>query len=699
MRKLDYISATYTEAQKEAMRVYKRPFIDRLNNQDIIAFFNLEKSRVSGYNCPICNSGRGKHGTGAEVTKDRRRLTCFAGGHFGTTPSGSPAAGDILDILKITTGQTENEILKQYFPEYDIKEALNGGGQPPRVPQNATETTKAEPTIETADKKESDYTGYFRACNKRLGDPAALEYLALRGISKDLADRFLIGYDPEWRSPAAIEAGKNPPASPRLIIPTARGSYIARDTRPDVEICQKMKEGKLNLFNAKDLYNEAAQPVFIVEGEIDALSIIEAGGRAVALGTTTVWRKLINLLQEKPTAAPLILCLDNEPQGQEAEAKLAEGLQALNISFTRVNICGSSKDPNEALTTDITAFTEALRSAEAEAAAAKEQAEKEREQRTGAGMIDAFIETVKTQKYKPMPTGLADLDRITGGGFVRQTIVMLAAAPAMGKTTLTMQIFETMAEKGQDIIYLNLEMSREQLIAKSLCREIWQGQKKTITTAEIMQGYKWTQEQERIITKAAADFKERKAAHIMYNPPEVTAQLDSITSFLQAEAERCRAAGKEAPLVVLDYLHLIQGEAREDAAATIKRAVMELKRFAVEYNTVVFCILATNRDSNARGKMILESGRDTSNIEFSADLFLGLNFTDWENSKKEEKKSFEVLKRQPQREITLKCLKNRMGEDGASMQLLFDTKHGEFTQVDTRHAAADDWRTGSANRF
>ena len=42
MRKLDYISATYTEAQKEAMRVYKRPFIDRLNNQDIIAFFNLE---------------------------------------------------------------------------------------------------------------------------------------------------------------------------------------------------------------------------------------------------------------------------------------------------------------------------------------------------------------------------------------------------------------------------------------------------------------------------------------------------------------------------------------------------------------------------------------------------------------------------------------------------------------------------------
>ena len=91
--------------------------------------------------------------------------------------------------------------------------------------------------------------------------------------------------------------------------------------------------------------------------------------------------------------------------------------------------------------------------------------------------------------------------------------------------------------------------------------------------------------------------------------------------------------------------------------------------------------------------MILESGRDTSNIEFSADLFLGLNFTNWETAKKEEKKSFETLKQQPQREITLKCLKNRMGEDGASMQLLFDTKHGIFTPVDTIHEEVDAWRS------
>ena len=48
----------------------------------------------------------------------------------------------------------------------------------------------------------------------------------LRGLSPELAHRFWIGFDPAWRSPAAIERGKNPPSSPRLIIPTSTSSYI-----------------------------------------------------------------------------------------------------------------------------------------------------------------------------------------------------------------------------------------------------------------------------------------------------------------------------------------------------------------------------------------------------------------------------------------------------------------------------------------
>ena len=46
-------------------------------------------------------------------------------------------------------------------------------------------------------------------------------------------------------------------------------------------------------------------PVFIVEGEIDALSIIEAGGEAVAIGSTSNTHKLLEYIEEHGTKATL----------------------------------------------------------------------------------------------------------------------------------------------------------------------------------------------------------------------------------------------------------------------------------------------------------------------------------------------------------------------------------------------------------
>ena len=95
----------------------------------------------------------------------------------------------------------------------------------------------------------------------------------------------MLGYDGAWISPKAIKDGKNPPASPRIIIPTSRHSYVARDTRQDADKKFKaMNEGAAEIFNIKALQEDA--PIFITEGAIDAISIIEAGGQALALGST-----------------------------------------------------------------------------------------------------------------------------------------------------------------------------------------------------------------------------------------------------------------------------------------------------------------------------------------------------------------------------------------------------------------------------
>ncbi len=660
--------------------------MNRDNAKDYIrrnyAAYLKPAKKKNTYICPLCGNGTGSTGDGMEVDPhgDGLHLKCF-----------KPTCnfyGDLIELYQQEHNCTQQEAFDGLYSYFGI--VIDDDYTQPKKP--VTEAQNAPQVQEVR-----DYSNYYKECCKRLSDPAAVAYLELRGISLQTATSFFIGYDPEWRSPAAIASGKNPPSSPRLIIPTSRSSYIARDIRQDLPEAAKpyakMKEGGVRAFNLEALKNTDQKPVFITEGEIDALSIIEAGGLAMALGSAGRRLKFVEYLQKNPTSCMLILSLDNDEAGQAAQRELADALQGLNIPFITADICDQYKDPNEALTGDREAFIASVGEAEAEAVAKVQEAQKERDKITGAAMVDAFLEKVQTRTYEPLPTGIKDLDRITGGGFLRQTIVMLAAAPAMGKTTFTMQLFEGMAKQGADVIYLNLEMSREQLIAKSLCRTAYTTSRISLKTSEIMQGYKWTPDQKKAVYDAAEAYKRDIAPHMIYNPDNVTPELDSILSFLQAEAKAKKAEGKPAPLVVLDYLHLIQGKPREDAASVIKEAVQRLKDFAMEYETVVFCILATNRDSNQRGRMKLESGRDTSNIEFSADLFLGLNFTDWETVEKSDddesgdrkkKKPFEVLKRNPNREITLKCLKNRMGTDGESMRLIFDTVHGVFAPASDR---------------
>ena len=113
----------------------------------------------------------------------------------------------------------------------------------------------------------------------------------------------------------------------------------------------------------------------MVEGEIDALSIIDLGFEAIALGSTSNVDLLLRVLQDQPEAGrneayascttvcetsaesptfaqtSLVLSLDNDRAGQEATDKLEEGLRELDFPFFRADgLYGDFKDANEALT-------------------------------------------------------------------------------------------------------------------------------------------------------------------------------------------------------------------------------------------------------------------------------------------------------------------------------------------------------------
>ena len=170
-----------------------------------------------------------------------------------------------------------------------------------------------------------------------------------------------------------VDTPKHQSTAQPLIIPTSRHSYLARDTRAELTEEQKKysksKVGTVHIFNAKAL-QRASKPIFIVEGELDALSIIEVGGEAVGLGSLGNVNKLLQLLENEKPSKPFIIALDNETEPaiqakvEKAVTELQDGLQRLNIACYRLNPCGEYKDANEALQGNREAFTAAIAEAE-----------------------------------------------------------------------------------------------------------------------------------------------------------------------------------------------------------------------------------------------------------------------------------------------------------------------------------------------
>lgn len=324
--------------------------------------------------------------------------------------------------------------------------------------------------------------------------------------------------------------------------------------------------------------------------------------------------------------------------------------------------------------------------------------------RDSVELFDSFMGKIQTEAYKPMRTGMSAFDNLLGGGIMKQSLVILSAAPGTGKTTLAQQIFETMATDGNDVVFLNLEMSREQLLARSVSR-IVKRNGGTLTASGILQGYSWTDEQRRQVNQAATEYRTRIAPRMHYNPDGCTTDLQSITEALTREADAALQTGKQPPVVVLDYLHLVTSAQREEQSEIVKKTVAALKDYAIKYDTFVFCISATNRTSNQRGQISLESGRDTSAIEYTADVALSLNYaalhdktklpmprkdddgnvipgsTEYQVADANNPDHMEYLQRQPIRQMLVQVLKNRMNEPGGKLYLAFDAAHSQFTPV------------------
>ena len=628
------------------------------------------------YVCPICGSGTGEHHTAAfKLYEDSNRWTCFGkcGGRN----------GDIFDLYAAVNNCDLSEATKAIIAMYGNPATAHSSAREDFRPMERPRNSEPAQAIQPQPAQLHSYADAIARYSAALDGSPAQSYLQGRGLTLDTMKRFQLGYDAR-RNAVTIPYDK------------AGSYYMRRSLYPNTKKPHNfLTDVSIPLFNPAALYS--ADVCFVVESPLCAISITQEGGAAVAISGTSGGKRLYAQLHKRPTEAALVLCLDNDEAGRKAteaiSAELEKSFDVFVVNGTAA-IMGDAdptaaeyrKDPNDVLQRS---GAEALRIAIAETVeatiqartAVEQEADTERQQRTGAGMVDSFLEAIQTHKYEPLPTCISDIDSAIGGGFIRQQLILLGAAPGAGKTALAQWIFEGFARRGTDCVYLNLEMSREQVLARSFARIAAKNGNRFKPT-EILQGYKWTDAQRKAIMEAAEEYKQTIAPHMIYNPDGVNANLDTILAYIEKEAQRAEKAGTAAPLCVLDYLQLVGGQPREDGVTVIKRAMDGLKSYAMRHNTVVFVIMAHNRASNSTGAVSMESGRDTSALEYGADLQLALTYTKCLKRKDNPKPlSPDDLEDKEKHFVTLKAVKGRWGGVGHYADLYFDGEIMTFKQL------------------
>lgn len=495
--------------------------------------------------------------------------------------------------------------------------------------------------------------------------------IAARGISPETFARYGVTFCEKFINP--LKAGTIHGPRRAIVFPTADGCYFVRACEHDErEQTDKWDIGGKEPFNIEAL--QGNMPVFIVEGVIDALSIIEAGGAAIGLSGIDGIKKLLPHLKEIPFPNGLLIAADNDEPGRKAATDWKKAIEGAGASCKVVDVSKlyeGCKDANELLME----APERLKNNIAEIYASEMQIIN-----PWAAGIESLLENVNTGVYEPIPTGIESIDAMLGGGFMAKQLVIIGAPPAMGKTALNQMIVETMALNNPDFtaMYFCFEMSRDQLQARSISR-ILHRQGVNLTALEVLRGQFGWQEGARIYREAIAG----RVAYFGMGNGLHSCRLEDVLHQMQEGVRYNTFMGKPAPFIVIDYLQLVDVDGKDEMDA-IKATVARLKEFAVKNNTVVIAVAANNRESNKSKEVSMYAGRGSSSIEYGADIVLGLTYTEFLEKK-------EVA--EDKRRRSLVVTKGRFIGQDTRADFEFSGRYTDFAPVDTwgtAPAAADE---------
>ena len=353
----------------------------------------------------------------------------------------------------------------------------------------------------------------------------------------------------------------------------------------------------------------------------------------------------------------------------------------------------------------------------AEAVAQAEQAEAEQREayskESNLGHMDAFLEAIEKSKTNPaIPTGFSSLDALLDGGLYAGLYV-LGAITSLGKTTFALQVADNIAASGHDVIYIALEMSRQELIAKSISRLTWQiassrGLKGAAlkrhakTVRGILAGKKfrsYSPEELEIMAAAMDKYKSEMGSRVWIHEGVGDIGVWNVRSIIE---KHIKITGR-LPVLFVDYAQILAPvDMRASDKQNTDKAVLELKRLSRDTGIPVICISSLNRD-NYTQPINLTAFKESGSLEYGSDCLLGLQFygmdyKEGEADKAREKRIRELVKTQKKKGndgnaelLQLKILKNRNGRSGTEALLayypMFNTySDGGFIEVDSSEA-------------
>ena len=212
--------------------------------------------------------------------------------------------------------------------------------------------------------------------------------------------------------------------------------------------------------------------------------------------------------------------------------------------------------------------------------------------------------------FKGIPTGFKHLDRMTNG-LQRSDLIVLAARPGMGKTSLAMNLVENAGLRhGKVCAVFSLEMPRIQIVQRLLCAYA------NVSMAKALKGELSAKEWKKLMV--ASD--QLKASKIYVDDSSAVTPAE-----IQSKCRRLRSLVGGIDLIMIDYIQLMQGgsstvagnENRQQEIASITR---DLKIMAKELNVPVIALSQLRRIQSKEPQ--LSDLRESGAIEQDADIVM-----------------------------------------------------------------------------